>query len=75
MFIHVALIIGPYIYTMARPEKSLKYRFIPSKNEQGEPIKSNSSYNRLETEVKIFVVFVFSLEIVYWIDSVSNAIT
>ncbi len=36
---------------MARPEKTLKYRFIRSTNENGEFIKVDSSYNRLATEV------------------------
>jgi hypothetical protein len=45
------VILGPYIYTMARPEQTLKYRFIRSTNENGEFLKVDSSYNRLATEV------------------------
>lgn len=59
-FVAVGLILGPYIYTMAQPEKSLKFRFIPSTNENGDLIKPHSSYNRLATEVKIFIIFSFS---------------
>jgi hypothetical protein len=38
---------------MARPEKTLKYLFIRSTNENGEFIKADSTYNRFATEVKI----------------------
>jgi hypothetical protein len=51
LFINKGVILGPYIYTMARPEKTLKYRFIKSTNENGEFLKVDSSYNRLATEV------------------------
>ncbi|CAF1253722.1 unnamed protein product [Rotaria sordida] len=45
------VVIGPYIYTMAQPEETLKYRFIRSTNENGEFIKVDSSYNRFATEI------------------------
>ncbi|CAF1045889.1 unnamed protein product [Rotaria sp. Silwood1] len=45
------VILGPYIYTMARPEETLKYRFIRSTNENGEFVKVDSSYNRFATEI------------------------
>jgi hypothetical protein len=43
---------------MARPEQTLKYRFIKSTKENGELIKVDSSYNRLATEVKKTILFV-----------------
>lgn len=49
---------------MARPEKSLKYRFIQSKNERGELIKPDSSYTRLATEVKIFLIVFVSFQLI-----------
>ncbi|CAF1011231.1 unnamed protein product [Adineta steineri] len=45
------VVLGPYVYTMAQPEKTLKYRFQRTTNENGEFIKVDSSYNRLATEV------------------------
>lgn len=36
---------------MARPEETLKYRFLRPKNENGDFLKVHSSYNRLATEV------------------------
>ncbi|CAF2996449.1 unnamed protein product [Rotaria sp. Silwood2] len=45
------VILGPYIYTMARPEQTLKYRFIRSTNENGEFVKVDSSYNKFATEI------------------------
>ncbi len=58
---------------MARPEQTLKYRFIRSTNENGELMKVDSSYNRLATEVnEIFLLF---LVFFYLIGCISNAIT
>ena len=74
LFINKGIIIGPYMYTMARPEKTLKYRFIRSTNENGEYLKVNSSYNLLATEVNkrlLYFVFLYSLVL----DCLSNAIT
>ncbi|CAF4587708.1 unnamed protein product, partial [Rotaria magnacalcarata] len=45
------VILGPYIYTMARPEETLKYRFLRSTNKNGEFVKVDSSYNLCATEV------------------------
>jgi hypothetical protein len=45
---------------MARPEQTLKYRFIRSTNENGEFLKVDSSYSRSATEVnENFVFFLF----------------
>ncbi|CAM4775199.1 unnamed protein product [Rotaria magnacalcarata] len=44
------VILGPYIYTMARPEETLKYRFLRSTNKNGEFVKVDSSYNLCATE-------------------------
>lgn len=60
LFLHKGVILGPYIYTMAQPEQTLKYRFIRSTDENGELIKADTSYNRLATEVdKILSLFFF----------------
>lgn len=49
---------------MARPEKTLKYRFVRSTNEDGELIKSDSSYNRLATEVNMeFCFFIYRVSV------------
>ncbi len=62
---------------MARPEKTLKYRFIRSTNENGEFIKADSSYNRLATEVNENFVFLFCSWFCFsicLIDGISNGI-
>lgn len=73
-FACAGVIIGPYIYTMARPEKTLKYRFQPATNENGESTKVDSSYNRLATEVNIFSRYVISSRL-FFLDRLSHAIT
>ncbi|UJR13769.1 hypothetical protein I4U23_000779 [Adineta vaga] len=52
-FACTGIIVGPYMFTIAQPEKTLKYLFKRPTNENGEFIKVNSSYNRLATEVAI----------------------
>lgn len=36
---------------MARPEDTLKYRFLQATNENGESVKADSSYSQCATEV------------------------
>lgn len=50
--VFLGIVLGPYVYTMARPEKTLKYRFIRSTDEKGQNVRVESSFNRFATEVR-----------------------
>ena len=51
---------GPYLYSMARPEKALKYRCVRPTDTNGDFVKVDSSYNRLATEVTHLSAMIFS---------------
>jgi len=52
-FVGAGIVLGPYIYTMARPEKTLKYRFARATDENGQNVRAESSFNRFATEMAI----------------------